>query len=82
MSAVAAKRECVRQLQSQGLSERRALKLLDMSVSVLRYVPRTDGNASFRERLKVPRLTVAQAKLALATTLGVPLEAIEITIRA
>lgn len=52
MSAVAAKRECVRQLQSRGLSERRALKLLNMSVSVLRYVPRTDGNASLRERLK------------------------------
>lgn len=52
MSAVAAKRECVRQLQSRGLSERRALKLLDMSVSVLRYVPRTDGNAGLRERLK------------------------------
>lgn len=52
MSAVAAKRECVRQLQSRGLSERRALKLLDMSSSVLRYVPRGDGNAALRERLK------------------------------
>jgi putative transposase len=42
----------VRQLQQCGLSERRALKLLDMSVSVLRYQPRGDGNAALRERLK------------------------------
>jgi putative transposase len=49
---VAAKRECVRQLRSFGLSERRALKLLDMSVSVLRYQPRGDDNVKLRERLK------------------------------
>jgi putative transposase len=52
VTAVAAKRECVRQLQGLGLSERRALKLLGMSVSVLRYQPRSDGNSRLRERLK------------------------------
>jgi putative transposase len=52
VSATAARRECVRQLQSGGLSERCALKLLDMSSSVLRYVPRGGGNTALRKRLK------------------------------
>jgi putative transposase len=52
VKAVAARRECVRHLQQCGLSERCALKLLDMSVSVLRYQARGDSNAELRERLK------------------------------
>ena len=49
--AVAARREVVRQLQEKGLSERRALKLVGMSASTLRYHPRDDGNGRLRERL-------------------------------
>ena len=52
MTAVAAKRECVRQLQAKGLSERQACGLVAISTSVLRYQPRTDGNETLRERLK------------------------------
>ncbi len=51
MTAVAARREVVRQLQGLGLSERRALKLVGMSASTLRYRPRDDGNGRLRERL-------------------------------
>jgi hypothetical protein len=50
--AVAARREVVRQLQGLGLSERRALKLVGMSASTLRYEPRDDGNEGLGERLK------------------------------
>jgi putative transposase len=50
--AVAARRECVRALQARGLSERAACRLAGVSSSVLRYVPRDDGNAELRERLK------------------------------
>jgi hypothetical protein len=49
---VAAKRGCVRQLQAKALSERQACRLAGISTSVLRYQPRTDGNATMRERLK------------------------------
>ncbi|WP_415656062.1 IS3 family transposase [Roseateles sp.] len=49
--AVAARREVVRQLQDKGWSERRALKLVGMSASTLRYRPRDDGNGQLRERL-------------------------------
>jgi transposase len=52
VKAVAARREAVRELQVQGLSERQALRLLGMSPSTLRYQPRDDGNAGLRERLK------------------------------
>jgi transposase InsO family protein len=48
---VPGKRELVRFAQSQGLSERRALKLADMSPSVLRYQRRDDGNGELRERI-------------------------------
>ena len=51
MVTVPAKRELVRFAQSQGLSERRALKLACMSASVLRYQPIDDGNAELRERI-------------------------------
>lgn len=49
--AVSARREVVRQLQGQGLSERQALRLVGMSASTLRYAPRDDGNEGLRARL-------------------------------
>lgn len=48
---VPARRELVRYAQSQGLSERRALKLACLSPSVLRYERRDDGNGDLRERI-------------------------------
>ena len=51
MVTVPGKRELVRFAQSQGLSERRALKLACMSPSVLRYERRDDGNGELRERI-------------------------------
>ncbi|MGE0348556.1 IS3 family transposase [Hydrogenophaga sp.] len=51
VKAVAARREVVRQLQELGLSERQALRLVGMSASTLRYLPRDDGNGELRERL-------------------------------
>jgi transposase InsO family protein len=46
-----ARRLLVRQMTSQGLSERRALRVLRMSASALRYDPAPDRNASLRERI-------------------------------
>jgi len=48
---VPAKRELVRFAQGRGMSERRALKLVGMSPSVLRYERRDDGNGELRERI-------------------------------
>ena len=48
---VPAKRELVRFAQGKGMSERRALKLVGMSPSVLRYERRDDGNGELRERI-------------------------------
>ena len=48
---MAARRELVRKLQTLGLSERQALRLVGMSASTLRYQPQGDGNARLRERL-------------------------------
>lgn len=48
---VPAKRELVRFARDKGMSERRALKLVGMSPSVLRYERRDDGNGELRERI-------------------------------
>ena len=48
---VPARRELVRFAQARGLSERRALKLIGMSPSVLRYERRDDGNGELRKRI-------------------------------
>ncbi len=48
---VPARRELVRYAQSRGLSERRALRLVCLSPSVLRYERRDDGNGALRERI-------------------------------
>jgi len=52
VKAVAAKRDCVGQLQAKGLSQRQACRLVGISTSVLRYQARTDDNDLLRERLK------------------------------
>ena len=49
---MAARRTVVRRLQELGLSERRALRLVGMSASTLRYRACGDGNAALRERLR------------------------------
>lgn len=45
-----ARRMLVRQLMERGLTERRALAMVRMSASALRYVPRPDRNVELRER--------------------------------
>lgn len=46
-----ARRLLVRQMTSQGLSERRALWMLGMSASTLRYAPAPERNVGLRERI-------------------------------
>ncbi len=46
-----AKRELVRDLMDGGLSERRALAVVCMSASALRYEPQPDRNIELRERI-------------------------------
>jgi putative transposase len=46
--SASAKRGLVRDLCSKGLSERRALAMMAMSASALRYVPRDEGNEELR----------------------------------
>jgi len=45
------RREVVRAMGARGLSERRALAVVRMSASSLRYVPAPDQNASLRDRI-------------------------------
>ena len=46
-----ARRVLVRQWMDKGLSERRALSVVRMSASALRYAPRPDRNVELRERI-------------------------------
>jgi putative transposase len=46
-----ARRLAVRQMMSSALSERRALRVVGMSASALRYEPAPDRNGSLRERI-------------------------------
>lgn len=46
-----AKRELVRWMQAKGLSERRCLRVAQMSASALRYEPRPDRNTHLRQRI-------------------------------
>ena len=46
-----ARRTLVRQWVDKGLSERRALSVMRMSASALRYEPRPDRNVELRERI-------------------------------
>ncbi len=45
------RRVLVRDMTSQGLSERRALMVLRLSASPLRYAPRADPNGELRQRI-------------------------------
>ncbi len=45
------RRELVRYLTDQGLSERRSLKVAGMSASALRYQPAQDRNATLKEQI-------------------------------
>lgn len=51
MVTAPAKRELVRWILTQGLSERRGLSVVGMSASALRYEPRPDRNEGLRERI-------------------------------
>lgn len=51
MVAAPAKRELVRYMVGRGLSQRRALRVLQMSPSALRYQPAPDRNQALRERI-------------------------------
>ena len=51
MVTAPARRELVRWMQSKGLSERRALKVVRMSASSLRYEPRPDQNVALRQSI-------------------------------
>lgn len=51
MVTAPARRELVRWLQDKGLSERRALRVMKMSASALRYQPAPDQNASLRAQI-------------------------------
>ena len=51
MVTAPARREVVRERALQGLSERRALTVVRMSASSLRYVPRTDPDPGLRDHL-------------------------------
>jgi len=46
-----ARREAVRQMKDKGLTERRALRVVGMSASSLRYQPAPDRNAALREAI-------------------------------
>jgi hypothetical protein len=46
-----ARREVMRVMVTRGLSERRALTVVPMSASALRYVPRPDQDVDLRERI-------------------------------
>ena len=51
MVSAPARREQVRHMVDKGLSERRALAVVRMSASALRYAPRPDRNIDLRERI-------------------------------
>jgi len=51
MVTAPARRELVRWMQTQGLSERHGLRIVRMSASALRYRPRPDRNRALRERI-------------------------------
>ena len=56
MVSAPARRELVRDMICHGLSERRALRVVGMSASALRYEPASDRNCALKERI----ITLAQ----------------------
>ena len=51
MVTAPARRELVREMTTKGLSERRALAVMGMSASALRYAPRPDRNVALRQKI-------------------------------
>ena len=51
MVSAPARRELVRQMVDQGLSERRSLAIAGMSASAYRYATRPDRNGKLRQRI-------------------------------
>ncbi len=51
MVGAPARRELVRWMCTKSLSERRALQVIGMSASSLRYTPAPDGNIELREQI-------------------------------
>ena len=51
MVTAPARRAVVRDMVTGGLSERRALTVVHMSASTLRYVPRPDPDPTLRDRI-------------------------------
>ena len=51
MVTAPARRVLVRDMTAQGVSQRRALALVRMSASSLRYTPAPDTNAALRTRI-------------------------------
>lgn len=51
MVTAPARRLLVRSMVEKGVSERRALTVVRMSASALRYEPRADRNAELREQI-------------------------------
>ena len=51
MVTAPARREAVWEMVAQGLSQRRALSVVRMSATALRYTPRPDQNGELRERI-------------------------------
>jgi putative transposase len=56
MVTAPARREAVGWMRTRGLSERKALRIIQMSASSLRYRPRPDRNVELREKI----VTLAQ----------------------
>jgi hypothetical protein len=52
MVTAPARREVVRTMVTHGLSERRALAVVRMSASALRYAPRPDQDGGLRDRIR------------------------------
>lgn len=46
-----ARRDLVRYMVDKGLSDRRALRVVSMSLSAYRYQPVTDGNCALKEKI-------------------------------
>lgn len=51
MVTAPARREVVAWMRARGLSERRALRIVRMSASALRYRPAEDRNAALRQQI-------------------------------
>ena len=51
MVSAPARRELVRYMIDKGLSERRSLRIIDMSASAYRYEPAQDRNCVLKEKI-------------------------------